>query len=421
MDDEGVEVTVHNIKGRTIDGFEILEKFAGGAFSSVHFAHHILTDSYCAVKIIDLGAQSDKGFCDIMREVSCFMQIRHPNICSLFRLSVVNKILLFFMEYAEHGTLLQYVNHTSGLKEVEANRIFKQLFSALIHIHFHHFLVHRDLKLENVLLDRDNNVKLIDFGLASTFYCNVLKSFAGTPGYMPPEIVAGNEYGEPCDVWSLGVCLYCMLCGSLPFTAQSHDYHSLVDEAARFQPPPNVSPACADLLKKMLVPRPDHRITFSQIQGHPWMRGLPMLPGNISPKPIVFYQVTGYKDILKFKRIPLNNPDPDLVAQCATMTGTEEETVKQMLSSGQINEVTTVYFILVHPLRERPTVPEKPRLPPLIVKMPRRKGNSKQEPPRVVSARQAPGSGTRARRQSVGPLANKKLSRHPPLPATPCK
>ena len=417
-----MEVTIHNIKGRIIDGFEILEKFAGGAFSSVHFARHIDTDSYCAVKIIDLGVQSDKAFHDIMREISVFMQVRHPNVCSLYRLSLVNKILLFFMEYVQHGTLLQYVNRTNGLKEIEANRIFRQLFSALLHVHVYHFVAHRDLKLENILLDKDNNVKLIDFGLAGTFYCNILRSFVGTPGYTPPEIVAGKEYGEECDIWSLGVCLYCMLVGQLPFTAQSHDYHSLIDEASRLQPPPGVSPACWDLLRKMLVPRPDHRITLVQMQSHPWMRGFPMLASNIAPKPIVFYQVNGYGDILKFKRIPLNNPDPELLSQCAAIKGVDEESVALLLKQGLINDVTTVYFMLANPLKERPRAPERPKLPPLIVKMPRRKGNSKQEPPKVASARPAQTSVTRARRQSVGPLASKKLGRpNLPLPATPCK
>ena len=93
-----------------------------------------------------------------------------------------------------------------------------------------------------------------------------------------------------------------------------------------------------------------------------------------------------------------------------------------LLKQGLINDVTTVYFMLANPLKERPRAPERPKLPPLIVKMPRRKGNSKQEPPKVASARPAQTSVTRARRQSVGPLASKKLGRpNLPLPATPCK
>lgn len=416
-DEEVEQPTIHNIEGRIVDGFEILEKFAGGAFSSVHFARHILTDNFCAVKIVDLGSQSQKTFQDIMREISVFMQVQHSNICSLFRLSVLNKMLFFFMEYAPKGTLLQYVNKNGRLTEQEANRIFIQLHNSLLYVHAFHFLVHRDLKLENVLLDANNNVKLIDFGLAGTFYCNILKSFVGTPGYTPPEIVAGNEYGEECDIWSLGVCLYCMLTGALPFTAQSHDYLALVEEAEKLQLPgrTGMSPQAADLIKRMLQPRPDRRITLAQMQTHPWMRGSVPMPNNLAPKPIVFYRVHGYADILKFKRNSVTNPDAKLVSECAEANHCEESEVVSALKNGAINELTTTYFIMMHPLKEKPVAPAQNKLPPLqkVNKRSRTAGKLVEDPVVVPHKVHPQSPQARIRHQtSVGPKQAYRKSRY---------
>ena len=403
------EITLSNIEGKIIDGFQILEKFAGGAFSNVHFAKHISTNSYCAAKIIDLSGQSQKLFRNIMREISVFMQVSHPNICSLYRLSVVNKILIFFMEYEENGTLLSLVNKCKLLKEPEAHRIFLQLYDALRYIHVFHFLAHRDLKLENILIDKENNIKLIDFGLSGTFYCNILKSFVGTPGYTPPEIVAGNEYGESCDVWSLGVCLYMMVTGFLPFSIQSHDYKAIIQQAEKIRFPPFLSPPLIDLIKQMLQPRPDRRISILNIQNHPWMKGITIMTGNITPTPIIFYQVNGYADILKFKRKGMMNMNFDqvLVKKTAEIAKSNVENVLQMLRNGMINDITTIYYILLKPLMTKPSPPPPPsqKLPPLNQKQQRRpkKAEIVADITRIASQNQ------KIRRKSVGPPTSKPL------------
>lgn len=365
------EITLSNIEGRTIDNFLIMEQFSSGGFSHVHFAEHLPTRTFCAAKVIDLSIQNKKGVNGILREISVFMQIYHPNIVSLYKLSQVGNLLIFFQEYATNGTLLEYVNKTHGLMENEARRIFRELFSAIRHVHYYHFLAHRDLKLENILLDKDNNVKLIDFGLAGTFYCNTLRTFVGTPGYTPPEIIAGFEYSEKCDVWCLGICLFIMLTSTHPFTSQIHEYQKLVKEAEAFIPPIGISNECEDLLKKMLNPYPSKRPSLMQLQNHPWLQPLTPVSTKIAPMPIIFYKINNYSDIMKFKRRP-EALDQAIIDKCVAEFNVDKDSLLNDLKNGIISDNSALYYILAKPLYEKPEKPSS-HLPPLIKNSKKRK------------------------------------------------
>lgn len=338
-------------EGEIIDEFEILERIGGGAFSRVHIARHIPTGTYVAAKIVDLGHLKQHEFVGIMREISVYMQVDHPNVCTCYRLSVVEKNLIFFIEFAKGGTLLQYVNKRCRLMEVEAQRLFVQMFETLRHLHIYYFLVHRDLKLENILLDEHNNVKITDFGLSSTYYCNIMRSSVGTPGYTPPEVVAGSEYDEKCDVWSLGICLYAMMTGNLPFMS-TNNYRKLIEEADNFKFPSEFSPALTDLLRRMLQTRPASRPRLTDIQNHPWLKGIKPAGSNISPMPMVFYRVDSINDILKFKRRP-GKIDEVALERCAEY-GLDIEKVRRDLDEGMVNSNTATYFAILHPMLEKP-------------------------------------------------------------------
>lgn len=348
-----------------IDGFEIHEEIGGGAFSRVHVARHIATGTYAAVKIVNLAALQDDEFNGVMREISVFMQVEHPHICALYRLSYHSHQLYFFLEYASGGTLLARINKNKGLPEQECCTLFVQLFSAIRYLHMNHFLVHRDLKLENILLDDKGNIKLTDFGLSGTYYCNIMRTFVGTPGYTPPEVISGSDYDEKCDVWSLGVCLYAMLTARLPFTPQCNNYRLLVDEATNIELPKNFTPVLQDLLKKMLQPKPADRLSIAQLQSHPWLRGLPPVGKNLSPLPIIFYKVNGPEDVSKFTRHSVK-PEQKLLEKCQEM-GIDIDELTKSLEQGLVNDVTTTYFALKYPMPEKPSLQEevipKPNFP----------------------------------------------------------
>jgi serine/threonine protein kinase len=347
--------------GSVLDDFEILEQIGVGGFSEVHLARHIPTSNYCAAKIVNLGNLNDHEFASTMREVSVFMQVEHPHICTLYRLSVHGTQLIFFMEFAPCGTLLDRVNRSKGLKEVEARPLFNQIFDAVRHLHVTHFLVHRDLKLENVLLDSGGNVKVTDFGLSGTNYNNLLRTFVGTPGYQPPEILANAGYTEKCDVWSLGVCLYAMVSSALPFGTRISDYRTLSDDAQRLVYPVTFSPLLVDLLKRMFTVRPGDRPGMMELQTHPWLHGLTQLGTNIAPRPIVFYQVSSIARIAKFKRRSIR-PDPALLGQCVAQ-GIDEAALTEQLKNGATTAETTLYFMLSRPLQVKPV----PLSPPVAV------------------------------------------------------
>lgn len=302
---ESEPITISNIEGKVIDNFQIMELFSTGGFSKVHFARHIPTNCYCAAKIVDLSKQNTSTFNGMMKEISVYMQVSHPRIVTLYRFSLVSKILIFFLQYAPNGTLLNYVNRQNGLKENEARRLFLQLFDTIRYIHIKHFLVHRDLKLENILLDKDNNILLTDFGLSDTFYNTTLKSTVGTPGYMPPEVLAGSEYNEKCDVWSLGVCLYLMIAGRLPFSA-TNDFRLLKSQAENIQFPEFFSQGLVDLLRKMLTPTISERPSIEKLFSHRYLTGIPPISMNFMPTPIIFYRINNIADILKFRRSEYN-------------------------------------------------------------------------------------------------------------------
>ena len=176
------------------------------------------------------------------------------------------------MEFASGGEVFDYLVAHGRMKEKEARAKFRQIVSAVEYLHQMH-IVHRDLKAENLLLDADMNIKIADFGFSNEFVPgNKLDTFCGSPPYAAPELFQGKKYDGPeVDVWSLGVILYTLVSGSLPFDGQN--LKELRERVLRgkYRIPFYMSTDCENLLKKFLVLNPTKRSSLEAIMRDKWM------------------------------------------------------------------------------------------------------------------------------------------------------
>lgn len=208
--------------------------------------------------------------------------MKHPNIVRLYDVIETDKYIGIILEYASGGELFDHILAHRYLKEKDAAKLFSQLISGVWYIH-QKKIVHRDLKLENLLLDRNRNVIITDFGFANRFEHradDLMQTSCGSPCYAAPELVIseGLYVGSAVDIWSCGVILYAMLAGYLPFDDDPANpdgdninllYKYIVNTPLSF--PDYVSTEARDLLSMMLVPDPTRRADLRSIMAHPWL------------------------------------------------------------------------------------------------------------------------------------------------------
>ncbi|KAK9892496.1 hypothetical protein WA026_020486 [Henosepilachna vigintioctopunctata] len=258
-------------------GYYELEKTIGkGNFAVVKLATHIVTRTKVAIKIIDKTALDEENLTKIFRETAILRNLRHPHITRLYQLMETNNTIYIVTEYAHKGEIFDHLVEKGRMPEEEAKRIFSQIVSAVSYCHSQG-VVHRDLKAENLLLDHNMDIKLADFGFSNQFTegC-LLSTWCGSPPYAAPELFQGLQYDGPkVDIWSLGVVLYVLVCGYVPFDAQTlHMLRTVVIEG-KFRIPYFMSRDCEDLIRHMLVVEPDKRLTMAQIAKHRWLSNVP--------------------------------------------------------------------------------------------------------------------------------------------------
>uniref|UniRef100_A0A8C6TWU3 non-specific serine/threonine protein kinase n=1 Tax=Neogobius melanostomus TaxID=47308 RepID=A0A8C6TWU3_9GOBI len=241
--------------------YRLLKTIGKGNFAKVKLARHILT-----------GREVRRHNPGLFREVRIMKILNHPNIVKLFEVIETERTLYLIMEYASGGEVFDYLVAHGRMKEKEARAKFRQIVSAVQYCHQKH-IVHRDLKAENLLLDADMNIKIADFGFSNEFTMgNKLDTFCGSPPYAAPELFQGKKYDGPeVDVWSLGVILYTLVSGSLPFDGQN--LKELRERVLRgkYRIPFYMSTDCENLLKRFLVLNPGKRGTLEQIMKDRWI------------------------------------------------------------------------------------------------------------------------------------------------------
>ncbi|XP_065257785.1 serine/threonine-protein kinase MARK1 isoform X2 [Emys orbicularis] len=255
--------------------------------------------------------------------------LNHPSIVKLFEVIETEKTLYLVMEYASGGEVFDYLVAHGRMKEKEARAKFRQIVSAVQYCH-QKCIVHRDLKAENLLLDADMNIKIADFGFSNEFTIgNKLDTFCGSPPYAAPELFQGKKYDGPeVDVWSLGVILYTLVSGSLPFDGQN--LKELRERVLRgkYRIPFYMSTDCENLLKKLLVLNPIKRGSLEQIMKDRWMN------------------VGHDEEELK----PYTEPEPDFndtkrIDIMVTM-GFSREEIHESLVKQKYDEVMATYLLL---------------------------------------------------------------------------
>uniref|UniRef100_A0A0A9H7D0 non-specific serine/threonine protein kinase n=1 Tax=Arundo donax TaxID=35708 RepID=A0A0A9H7D0_ARUDO len=262
-----------------------------GSFAKVYHARNVKTSQSVAIKVIDKEKILKCGLMDqISREISVMRLVRHPNIVQLYEVMATKTKIYFVLEYVKGGELFNKVQR-GRLKEDVARKYFQQLISAIDFCHSRG-VYHRDLKLENLLLDENRNLKISDFGLSALPECKrqdgLLHTSCGTPAYVAPEVINRKGYdGAKADIWACGVILYVLLAGYLPFQEKNlMDMYKKICKA-ELKWPSWFSSDVRRLLRRILHPNPSTRISIAEIMENSWFRiGLDARLFNYTMHPI---------------------------------------------------------------------------------------------------------------------------------------
>ncbi|KAI9839941.1 MAG: hypothetical protein M1819_000133 [Sarea resinae] len=287
-----------------------------GSMGKVKLARNIETGEQVAVKIVprqstdDHHNNRDRERADrskeirTAREAAIVTLLNHPYICAMRDVVRTNYHWYMLFEYVNGGQMLDYIISHGRLKEKQARKFGRQIASALDYCH-RNSIVHRDLKIENILISKTGDIKIIDFGLSNLFSPKShLKTFCGSLYFAAPELLQARQYtGPEVDIWSFGIVLYVLVCGKVPFDDQSMPQLHAKIKKGIVDYPQWLSGECKNLISRMLVTDPSHRATLAEIMNHPWItKGFNSPPENFLPN-----------------REPLQLPlDPDVIEK---MTG----------------------------------------------------------------------------------------------------
>eukprot|EP00058_Branchiostoma_floridae_P004288 XP_002589776.1 hypothetical protein BRAFLDRAFT_90449 [Branchiostoma floridae] len=291
-----------------------------GSFAKVREGLHAVTGEKVAIKVIDKKTAREDAYIsrNLRREGRLMQLLRHPNIVQLLEILETENSYYLVLELCEGGDLMEHICKKHRLEEAEARRYLRQVVSAVQHLH-DAGIIHRDLKVENLLLDENMNVKLIDFGLSNSFRspgggegstaAEFCVTQCGSPAYAAPELLGHKRYGPKVDVWSIGVNLYAMLTGNLPFTVDPFNIKALHRKmlTGEMNPlPGGLSLGCRELLRLLLTADPDRRPSLKQVCRNRWLNEghkgiLPVMPfpNRVNPDDLDSRILNHMRDTLK--------------------------------------------------------------------------------------------------------------------------
>ncbi|XP_030750712.1 RAC serine/threonine-protein kinase [Sitophilus oryzae] len=265
----------------TLESFEFLKVLGKGTFGKVILCREKATERLYAIKILkkEVIIQKDE-VAHTQTENRVLRTTNHPFLTSLKYSFQTNDRLCFVMEYVNGGELFFHLSREKVFSEERTKFYGAEIISALAYLHSQG-IIYRDLKLENLLLDQDGHIKITDFGLCKEdiTYGRTTKTFCGTPEYLAPEVLEDNDYGRAVDWWGIGVVMYEMMCGRLPFYNRDHDVLFTLILMSDVKFPRNLSAEAKDLLSGLLVKDPTKRLgggpdDAKQIMAHPFFSSI---------------------------------------------------------------------------------------------------------------------------------------------------
>lgn len=245
-----------------------------GAFGKVNLGIHILTGRPVAIKSFKLAdAEINSVKRRLHLETQLMKTLNHPNILRMYETFETQKYLMISTEYIPGGDLLSFLRNGKKLNESTVKYLFKQLLEALKYMHSQD-IIHRDVKLDNILIDVDSTIKLCDFGVSKLIRAGeTMSEQCGTPAYIAPEIYCGEHYtGFGADMWSAGVVLYVLLSGTMPFKANNMDDLQSLIISANYNDLNDVSKDAAMLISELLEVDPKKRLTAEEALKKPFLR-----------------------------------------------------------------------------------------------------------------------------------------------------
>lgn len=344
-------------KATAVSHYAVGKTIGEGTFGKVKKGIHKLTGLPVAIKILEKERIVDLADVErVKREIHILTRVRHPNVIRLYEVIDSPRHIFLVTEYVSGGELFDYIVSQGRVKDEQACRFFHQIVNGTDYFH-NKSIIHRDLKPENLLLDADGMIKIVDFGLGNVAKAGkLLKTACGSPCYASPEMVGGKKYvGPGCDMWSLGVVLFALLCGYLPFedANTSRLYEKIM--GGEYELPDFLSADAKDLITRLLTTDPRKRYNAEQVRRHPWYARMqvptdPRVTAAEAAAPIVpGPHASGRKvrETISGQRVDDETEIDEEVVRHLTMLGYHPQQVTESITSNRHDHFAATYHLLV--------------------------------------------------------------------------